>query len=71
MNNNTVHENDMLSFSAYLHKRKMELKGLPERSIEEKAAYEWKSLPFEEKIRYYKKIEDEGFIERRPESDEL
>jgi hypothetical protein len=61
----------MLSFSAYLHKRKMELKGLPENSIEEKASYEWKSMPNDEKMRYYKKLEDEGFIERMPGCDEL
>jgi hypothetical protein len=65
MNSNTVHENDMLSFSAYLHKRKLELKGLPEKSIEEKASYEWQSFPMDEKMRYYKKIEDQGIPERR------
>ena len=71
MNSNAVHENEMLSFSAYLHKRRLELKGLPEKSIEEKATYEWQSMPNTEKMRYYQKVEDEGLPERRPDTDEL
>jgi hypothetical protein len=71
MNSNTYHENDMLSFSAYLHKRKIELKGVPEKSIEEKATYEWQAMPVSDKMRYYSKIEEEGIPERRPNTDEL
>lgn len=71
MNSNTFHENDMLSFSAYLHKRKIELKGMNENSIEEKATYEWQTMPESEKMRYYSKLEEEGVPERRPGTDEL
>jgi hypothetical protein len=71
MNSNTVHENDMLSFLEYYNKRRLELKGLTEKSIEEKASYEWKLMSLDEKMRYFKKVEDLGLPERRPNSDEL
>ncbi len=67
MNSNTIHENEILSFSIYLKKRKLELKDTPDNIFEEKVSYEWKLLPYEEKMKYYKIAEENGLTTRRPD----
>jgi hypothetical protein len=67
MNSNTIHENEIISFSIFSKKRKLENKDIPENIFEEKISYEWKFLPFEEKMKYYKLAEENGLTTRRPD----
>jgi hypothetical protein len=59
MNTLTPHELDTLTFNCYKKKRRMELQGLVEKAFEDKVTEEWKILPYEEKLNYYKLAEKE------------
>ena len=68
MNSNTIHENEIISFSIYLNKRKFEMKNISDAEFEDKVSYEWVHLPPEEKIKYYKIAEENGLTTRRPDN---
>jgi hypothetical protein len=57
MNTYSPHEIETLTFTCYKKKRRQELQGLSDKVFEDKVTEEWKILPYNEKLNYYKLLE--------------